>query len=208
MALVSATVFFIASCKDDNSPGPVQYDNYTQLKVGNYWIYQIFDIDSLGYGPPLNKYDSCYISKDTLVNGYTYFYLTHGSPLTLGNDIYNKWLRDSLHYLVDIAGNIYFSSEDFDNVLYTQAATNETDTIFTQERKMTDKDATTNTPAGSFITSNCRTIFTIYTAGLPQEKKFSHRRYARNIGIVPETLPFYASSIRYEERRLLRYHLK
>jgi hypothetical protein len=206
MALIAATVCLTTSCKDKHSPTP-QYDNYTPLKVGNYWVYQVFDVDDQGYGPPLNEYDSCYISKDTVMNGNTYYYLAI-SPVSSVENTCNKWFRDSLHYVVDHEGLIYFSSEDFTNNISARYSISGTDTTSSIVEKMENKNAFFSTPAGNFTTSDCLTTLKIQLQpGAPVVVKYRHRRYAKNIGIVSETKPSYASNIRYKERRLLRYHL-
>jgi len=73
---------------------------------------------------------------------------------------------------------------------------------------MADKNLTMTTLAGTFTTSNANEIYSMYPnwtfAGNPRNK---HTRYAENIGIVIEALPFFASSPNYIERRLVRYHL-
>lgn len=202
---ITVTACLIVSCKDKNQPTP-QYDNYTPLKTGNYWIYQVFDVDEQGYGPPLNEYDSCYISKDSVINGNTYYYLTI-SPVNLLDNTYNKWLRDSLHYLVDHNGNIYFSSEDFTHVLHAEYFIAGNDTTSSAVQKMENKNTFFAAPAGNFTTSDCITTLKLQSPGAPAIVKYQHRRYAKNVGIVSETKPPYASDIRYKERRLLRYHL-
>jgi hypothetical protein len=202
---LGAIACLIASCKDKHTPVPV-YDHYIPLHVGNYWVYQIFDVDEQGYGPPLNEYDSCYISKDTVINGNTYYYLTI-SPANLPDDTYNKWLRDSLHYLVDHEGNIYFSSEDFTNVLRAEYFITGTDTTSSAIQKMEHKNAFFAAPAGNFTTSDCMTTLKLKVQGGPAVVKYRHRRYAKNAGIVSETRPVFAGDIRYKERRLLRYHI-
>src|SRR4051812_8612534 len=67
-ALVAGATFMAlcaCSCRDkktsDPTPDPpVVYDNYTKLEVGNYWIYQLYDVDSLGNGSALNQFDSVF----------------------------------------------------------------------------------------------------------------------------------------------------
>jgi len=41
--------------------------DYYQLKVGNYWIYQSYQIDSNGVATPENLWDSAHIEKDTII---------------------------------------------------------------------------------------------------------------------------------------------
>ena len=74
------------SCKKDTEPEPTSlpitttYPNFSRLKVGNYWIYQQFDIDQNGNATPKNIFDSCYVEKDTLINGKTYMKIIKPSP--------------------------------------------------------------------------------------------------------------------------------
>jgi len=70
LAFVSSTLFI--GCFKENQESVV-YPDFAMLKVGNYWIYQYFDIDSLGNATATNTYDSCYVEKDTTINGKTYF---------------------------------------------------------------------------------------------------------------------------------------
>lgn len=207
--LALATACLAVACKNKGTPEPEHYDNYTQLKVGNYWVYQIFDVDSLGQGPPLNEYDSCSISKDTIINGNRYYYLS--SELPLSGNIYNHWLRDSLQYLVDDAGKIHFSSTDFTTVFSTTVfdmGTSPTDTIAIAQEQMESGTTYYSTPAGLFATLNCKTTYDMQPRFQQYGKRrYQHQRYAKDIGIVAATLPFYISQLRYRERRLIRYHL-
>jgi hypothetical protein len=205
------------SCKKDKespspSPSPVTYPNYSQLKVGNYWVYQQFEIDAAGVVHPRNNTDSCYIEKDTTINGHTYFkivkpYLSHGQYYN-SNNCYS-FIRDSLHYIINSFGEILFSSQDSLSVLRTFYYVWEmNDTVCQVVLKMADKNLAVVTPAGTFTTTDSKETYHMYpnhsSGGNP---RYINTRYAENIGIVLETQPFYASSPNYIERRLIRYHL-
>ncbi len=201
----------VISCKDDDddtTPTPVVYDNYTQLKVGNYWIYQRFDIDSSGTSTPTAIYDSCYIEKDTLIAGFTYYKMIRPSPFTSTQSIY--YVKDSLHYLVEAGGKILFSSLDFTNIFedYYITASAPNDTVCRIVKKMTEQGFLISTPAGNFQTSNCQSQYQMYPnwtfAGA---LRYMNTRFARDVGIVTETLPFFASTSNHVERRLVHYHL-
>ncbi|MBK9733144.1 MAG: hypothetical protein IPO83_17970 [Chitinophagaceae bacterium] len=202
-------VLAISSCKKTEEPQvfpPVIYPNYSQLKVGNYWIYQEFDIAASGVSTPKDVFDSCYIEKDTLIGGEKYFKMVKPSVITITENIY---LRDSLHYLITSTGSILFSSQDFTSIFSSYAYVIETaDTICTVEKKMNDQPVTVNTPAGTYQTLVATETFNMYpgwtAAGNPRVKNTC---YAENIGVVTETLPFYQSLPTYVERRLVRYHL-
>jgi hypothetical protein len=56
---------------------------------------------------------------------------------------------------------------------------------------MTDKDLPVTTPVVTFIISNCRVTYTMYvTVPDAPNPRYKHNRYAANISIVSETLPF------------------
>lgn len=206
-AIIILSMVFL-SCKKEKDiiSDPITYPNYSQLKVGNYWIYQQFDFDDFGNMTPTSSYDSCYIEKDTIVNGKTYFKMFRPSYLYT-NPI--SFLRDSLHYLVNLEGKILFSSQDFTSVLnsYFIKAT-AVDTVCQVDLQMKDKAVNYTSPAGTFVTSNAVETFNMFPDwtgfGNP---RFKQTRYAENIGIIMETLPFFFSSNKYVERRLVRYHL-
>lgn len=205
---VSILVFSCKDHDDNNIPDPITYDNYAQLKVGNYWIYQHFNIDSSGNVTPTSTYDSCYVEKDTLFNGNIYFKMIRPNPYPPLPSAF--LLRDSLHYVVDPAGEIYFSSQDFTTVFddYYKIASNPGDTICRVIKKMKDKDWIVPTPAGSFITSNMKITYLMYPNwSFAGNERALSTRFSKNVGIVSETLPFFASNPNYVERRLVRYHL-
>jgi hypothetical protein len=211
VAVAALLVLYASSCKDDKQPDPIPdppilYDDYAKLKIGNYWIYQLFDVDSLGNGPALNEFDSTYVSKDTLINGNTYYFLASTIPYTN-----NFWLRDSLHYLVNEYGKIFFSSEDFTTAfvsmpLFFNQGTTDTTAWVTQ--KMVGKASPFITPMGEFTTSDFQTIYDMYpNHNQAGTRRVVHKRYSKNIGIVSETIPFFIENIRYREKRLIRYHV-
>jgi len=202
----------IYSCKKDTepatTPSTTSYPNYSQLKVGNYWVYQQYDIDENGASTPKDIFDSCYVEKDTTINGKTYFKIVKPKSNSTGElDI--SFQRDSLHYIVNSNGKILFSSQDFTSIfdLYYIIAS-QTDTICKTTRQMADKNITVTTTAGTFSTSNSKETFFMYPnwASLGNQK-YRHTKYAENIGIIIETLPIFALDPRSVERRLVRYHI-
>ncbi|WP_018343379.1 hypothetical protein [Cytophaga aurantiaca] len=205
-ALMPAMIF---SCKRNNEPTPsVTYPNFSQLKVGNYWIYEQFDISSTGDATSRNIFDSCYVEKDTIIKGNTYFKIV--KPLWYDRTKKEVlFQRDSLHYIVNSNGEILFSSQDFTNALEAWYIISPVyDTISRITRKMTDKGIAVSTFAGTFKTLNAQETHAMYpmwtSAGNP---RYRDARYAKNVGIVIETLLFFVSSPDYAERRLVRYHL-
>lgn len=207
-------IFFIvcftvlSSCKKDEDPvaTPTENTDYGQLKEGNYWVYEEFDIDSVGNATPTGVYDSCFIYKDTLINGNTYFEM-HRPGTNIINPI--SYIRDSLSYIVNSSGKIIFSSSDFSTTFNTDYSfANPGDTILKVTSKMADKNMSVNTPAGTFITSNFKLTYNIYPSWVMYYSTMhQNTRYAKDIGIVTETLPLFLGSVFFKERRLVRYRV-
>ncbi len=186
------------------------YESYSRLKTGNYWIYQVFEVDSAGNGSPTAEYDSCYISKDTMIRGNTYYFLTSQNG-GAGGYTCERWLRDSLSYLVDDKGRKWFSSEPQPGpfAAFPLQEPPSPDTLAWIEEGMEEGYATTAVPAGLFLTLNCRRTITIRQAGsTAQQVRYAHRRYALHLGIVSETMPFLPESTHFREKRLVRYGIQ
>jgi len=114
--------------------------------------------------------------------------------------------RDSLHYIVELGGEIVFSSEDFQTIFKSYYNVLGIDTIYQVIKRMANKDVTVNTPAGTFITSDYVQEY-YYHFPTFDNPRVMHKRYAENIGIVIEIIPFFSSNPNYTERRMIRYHL-
>jgi hypothetical protein len=202
-------VSFLSACKKDDvdTQPPTAYADYSNLKVGNYWVYQTYEVDENGVETSTNYSDSCYVEKDSTINGLVYHKVIR--PAAVLNQIGISFLRDSLHYVVSSNGTRLFSSQDFDNVLYTYVLTNNADTLYTAPYRMTDKDSIINTAAGSFTTFNYQGIFHYYPAlgGAIQDRP-KQTRYAKDIGIVEENIGFYVSSPKHYVRRLVAFHVE
>jgi hypothetical protein len=151
---LAALLTILFSCKKDkvidNIPPETTYPDFAKLKVGNYWVYQLFDVDTAGIGTPENKFDSCYIEKDTVINCKTYFKFYRKSSSAI--QLHNFFVRDSLHYVVDNYGSILFSSQDFSSILRINYTCMPGDTISKNTFKMDEKNVVVSTPYGPFTT--------------------------------------------------------
>ncbi len=196
----------IWACKDEHTPITPQYANYANLKVGNYWIYDIFILKPDGSYIPQNLSDSSYVEKDTLIRGNQYFKLRYRDFENTG-DYTASFLRDSLHYLVNSQGKILFSSENFKDTLFsTVLYAPTTDTIAVITARMTDDNAQTTVPAGNFTTKNYRTGYYIYPKWpFGGTTRPLHNRYAKEVGLVEQTLYFYWFDAEYIVKRLKRF---
>jgi hypothetical protein len=214
ISILITSMSLVYSCSKEEKIEPelpttpaITYPKFSQLKTGNYWVYEQFDVDTLGNAISKNVYDSCYVEKDTIINNITYYKMLR--PKAYSSNQYNiSFQRDSLDYIVDINGTILFSSQNFSTVFFSRYNLWNNDTTSYVTTKMTDKDFSFSTPAGIFTTSNLQHKFLMYpNYSFAGNIRTINTRYAENIGIVIETHPFFLSHPDYIERRLIRYNV-
>ncbi len=197
------------ACKKD--PTQPIYGNYSNLAIGNYWLYDQYELDTNGVYTAINRTDSNYVEKDTLIHGETYFKLMVENSEGPQNVYTPNYLRDSLHYIVNWQGRILFSSENVTDILHTNYLwTDHTqlDTLVFISGRMQPGEHVLQVPAGSFTTKNYRETYQIwpkYAQG--GALRFLEHHYAKDVGAVEETFGFYISdkSGKYFVRRLKAY---
>ena len=206
----SVCVALAGCCKKDDdvhkprAEEPIDAD-YTPLAVGNYWIYERYQAFLDGTEVAQNTLDSVYVEKDSVIDGrlfYKYIRTSSVGPTAF-------FMRDSLHYMVLSNGQIVFSSEDFSTVFSSYIYTDsDGDTVMTVDKKMSDKDSLIATPAGVFTTSNFQTAFGHYGSTGLSQVRYMDTRYAKDVGLVEETVSYYPPHTYNTIRKLVRYHLK
>lgn len=177
--LFALAAVILTSCKKDEDQ-PVVFADYGNLKVGNYWVYQQFEVDTLGNVSPLDVFDSCFIEKDTLIHGNTFCKMVR--PYNIGPFDYSiTFLRDSLDYIVNSAGLIEFSAEDFETIFLSDSLMYRDPPVlfYKKTSKMADKDLEVITPAGNFITRSFRTTYEYSEAVQVLSPRYMHNRYAK-----------------------------
>ena len=211
--IIAVSLLIVSSCrkKDDGATA-----SYYPLTPGNYWVYQTFRLDS-NYNiiEPASVIDSAYVEKDTTISGKV-FHKYIGPNERGSGDYVTRYLRDSLGYLKDNRGNLYFTSRDFNTTFYRQYLVDldhnisMLDTPCLVERKMGERDKMVMVPAGTFRTSSYQEIYFMdpYFASFAPVVRTLHTRYAAGIGMVAQTLPFYINNPSYTERRLIRYRVQ
>lgn len=217
--IVAAVCFALAvlpSCKKKNTVKPVipppdtavsrPMFNFLPMYPGNYWVYEVFVIDSQGIATSIQEYDSCYITEDTIMPGYkTLVKAVMGNHETL-------FLRQEGNNIVDHHGKVHFS-QDYTTVFaqkwFISPMYAPDDTIAYVKHFMGERNHFTTVPAGSFHTTS---FIEEYNMQHPWDnygrKRCYYHRYAEGIGIVSETAAFYLQSPIVYERRLVRYNVK
>ncbi len=183
--LLLMTIVLFSSCEKNDSK-PENENGYAMLKTGNYWIYSLTKIDSLGAETITENYDSAYISGEIVIRGHKYFKMQHlyWSLITS-----SEWFRDSSDYLVNSIGDIVFSSKNFNDTLHKsfniEIGLNGIDTTCTCYYMMTDKDLLTTVPAGNFLTLNYKGTYVVNERYIDYNSPLtSNFYYAKGVGLV------------------------
>jgi hypothetical protein len=213
---VASVLFFFNACNTGNEPKNNVLPVYLPLAVGNYWIYQTFNLDSLGNETAFNLLDSIVITKDTLINNQLYY--AFGGIQNYAAT-FPEFLRDSVGYLVNIKGQKTFSTNDFKNILvekdYYTPINGKNCLLFTLKIKMNSAQKLIKTPAGEFnslVASGLLTSFYYDNSGNLTDSLITDQNnyYAQNVGIVVQTYHYYFTFEKLKnkyEKRLVRYKI-
>ena len=208
--IITVSAFTLMGCKKEKveTTSSLTEDKQSYKvpsKVGSYWIYNRYEIDSLGIETQMTNADSVFITGDTLINNhlFTRFKGTNfGFPFT-------SYERDSLGYIVDQYGTIIYSYTDFNSTIGTG-----NNTTYQYRYQMEDLTTTEITvPAGTFNTiekqffisridgnsiSNCAGNIIMHPTN-----------YASGIGKIKSTKSFITAfpDCKYKEQRLVEYYI-
>lgn len=206
--LLIAALIFATSCKqgnddDDDDNTPTSSTNYIPMSIGNYWVYEIRNTDSLGVPNGGTAYlDSIEITHDTLIKGNKFFvfegdYGNSSQPTRIIKNI----LRDSSGFLVNEVGEVLFSSTNFIDTLSKHIDIHNTDTIYEYYGMMENPSYQITVPSGTYDVLDFKTTIIYYRT------RYMHKYFADGIGEIYNNL-FFSSSSNMLERRLIRYYIK
>ena len=196
------------SCKSNKcqDPGPEEtvYPDYTGFAVGNYWIYNIYHIDESGKETFSGETDSAVITGDTIIRGNKFFI-----KKTFYNNILQRMdiRRDSLQYIVNENGEVFFSSEQNAGNIRSYFTIYGKDTIRV-DMKMDPKDTVINVPAGSFKTKTLKSYVYYYPLNDTQNNRAGYYRYGIGIGLIHYNVFFSGAKTACTDYRLSRYFVK
>jgi hypothetical protein len=199
MALVS----FMACQKENASTPIVNTESYFPLKVGNYWIYNESTVseDDMTVEPTYNI-DSVFIEKDTLLNGKLYYKIA-----SLQNNLYQfRFIRDSLHYIIDDKGKKFFSSENFTDALHKVGNNGYERYLKDRFYKMVKEDNVKST-IGVYNCLNYQLSNVLLEPFEGQTVRYCNNYYAKNIGIIRKTSA-YLFSKSFIREDLIRYKVQ
>lgn len=198
--IIALVGLVFTSCKKDDTETqliPIPEADYMQLEIGNYWVYQWYNIDSAGNESMMAKLDSSIITADTLIGGRTYF-----KKLYVQDENYVEFLRDSNGYLVDYMGMIKFSDHDFTKILRVEEIILDLATI---EYQMANKDSLISISLGTYPTYNFRGTVIPLNPQYPYGINYTHNFYADGMGLIKTSSYYFSNPNLRVERRLIRY---
>jgi hypothetical protein len=202
--LLVPTLLFLGACEKDMGDAVIVpssvfgVQQYSQLTLGNYWVYERYRYDSLGNETILGSQDSLTVVGDTIHNGNTYFIL-QGTRDTPHGQPYRYYARDSADCLVDLDGRSIFSLSGLGEVLYVVDLPPQGTITWSTLPDMISHTV----PAGTWM-SFVTTGVTEY-AGLPPR---TMRRYrAAGVGLIEDDCVYLSSGVHYRHK-LLRFHVQ
>jgi len=200
IAILSILTF---SCKKDKENiVPTPKADYYQLKIGNYWVYREFDVDTNGVTTIKDRWDSAFIEKDTLIRGYKYFKLWYryfmDNPTQTA-----EFLRDSSGYLVNSVGGIWCSDNNFTDILWADTIGV---TLAKKIMKMTGKDSIVTVPAGTFQSITLRGAVIPINPLDTHPTRYFYNIFGKGVGRLESTSFFYSDGLQIQAR-LVRYRV-
>jgi len=216
LAIATVIGLMFSSCKNDEPGKSENIALYSQFKVGNYWIYQDYYIDSLGTEKMSNIIDSVYISKDTLINNVQYFVFNDSY---YGSSIYPRYQRDSLGFIVNEKGQKIFSTSNFTDYIFTDKYWGQSSLDYKThliawkiDWKMSPTKITLSVPAGEFevLVNHGYSISYYYDKSdvlIDSIKADQYTYYAKNVGQVKRVFHYFSmfKEKSRKELRLIRY---
>ena len=203
--LVCMVVLLFSCQKEEEKPSdPVPKANYLPLKIGNYWVYQRYQVDPLGNEILLNVPDSMVVKCDTTIHNKQYHVLENFR----GGTFFYTFLRDSSGYIVNERGVILFSATNFTDILAIKEEYQNETLLFRTSAKMEKVDKPVILPAGRFddVLDYKATVIIPQSDGSNVTKEMNNL-YAKDVGKIFEVTHFLVSNF-WVERRLVRYYVQ
>lgn len=192
----------------ENSNTIAKATDYYPLEVGNYWIHETFQVDTLGNDIRSLGIDSVVVTSDTLIDGEKQYFIGSVKYPDSTVKAYSRY-RDSSGCIVNQYGKITLSVNNFTDTLHTYLSMNGNDTIEYMNYKMENHSGQVEVPAGVFsdlLNFKGQFYSSVYYRN---NGRSSNRYYQKGVGTILQSY-FYPSPHPPEttiEKRLIRYHI-
>jgi len=202
LLLISVILFTLFSCskQEDVTINKLEEEvgNFFPLNVGNYWIYQVSQLDTNG-NSTFQKIDSTYIVGDTAINNNVYYIFKSSTSL-----FYTQFLRDSSGYIVDEMGQKFLYQMMTDDTLYTNLIkTFNGDTLSFTYRMMRKPPSLITCVLGDFIALDAEMTRYLPFTG---RTDIGHYFYSSSIGLILRQ-DFFTFTGKRTEYSLIRYKI-
>ncbi len=202
---------FAACSSDDESIGeqPVNAAPiYFPTSNGSYWVYNTYEVEATGSETLYAQNDTVFALGDTVIDGVTY-HKFNGKRFTWGPN-YDRFVRDSSGYVIELGGHIVMSYTNFDDVLTTQViGSNPSGMKLT--RQMEQYAGPIELPAGSFSELLNLNVSIYAMAAEDSLVGMTNNFYAPGIGQITKTYFYgnqYMEEQTYFEERLVGYYIE
>ncbi|NQZ76448.1 MAG: hypothetical protein HRT61_10110 [Ekhidna sp.] len=185
-ALVAILLF--ASCTDEEVAPTQNVIEFTDLKIGNYWVYDWFEIDPDGTESSLNKRDSLYIEKDTTILNRTYLIR---SGTFLGTKT-RELLYDSANAIfIYPSRQVLFTLDESVKTTVNHGPQNNPIAYSTYSLDL--NETTIVVPAGEFECLNYGGLTKSLEADYPYGTRINSNLYSNGTGLILMKTQFYSS---------------
>ena len=202
-------VLLLAACNENPDTVLQPPHDYFPLSVGNYWIYDHYEVMETGEETLTGRRDSIYIEKVKLI-GSDVYYIIKGSRFLCGHFFTSQdyqVIRDSSGYLINENGSVFMSSVCFGETLNEFADTMpDGDTLYSGIYSMQTEPAEVSVPAGSFDVINCRVKITVFEED-ERKVRYSDNLFAEDVGEVLDSYFYLSQTDRHYEKRLVCYQV-
>jgi hypothetical protein len=207
MTMACMSLLFFFSCQKENEIDPKLTVKHLPLKIGNYWIYQQYEVDTFGNETNTKYIDSVIINNETIINGNQYYIFESN----IGNGNYRTLdtLRDSCGYIVNLKGFVLFAENNFTDTIARREVidTYHADTLLIVTYQMEKTSNTITVPAGTFRVLNYKgtAVTSLITPGI-KWPRYTNCYYAEGVGKIMETYHYVLSPMTIE-KKLIRYNI-
>lgn len=199
-------IFFIACEKDSDDPDTEPAEkvtDYFPLEVGNYWVYKVYNCDSLEYDCEEYRLDTTTITDTTIIDGNKYYVLNSSYP-PVESPLY---LRDSGDYIIDSDGRILFAINNYNTVLYSYEELQPDNTvIYKIDYSISNEQEKHEFLEVEYDCYNYRGEVYMLKDNF-SEPRYCNNLYAKNVGLMYDNY-FYVSSESGIKRELIDYKVK
>lgn len=203
-------ILFFYSCKKDTGPAPQTVATarpaYLPAKVGNYWVYEAYTVDSMNVETDLHHTDSMWIDRDTVMNGATFHHfatINANSLFSAMSSLGNNWAEDSAGCIWPAVFKRYwFDPAYLNDTLYTDSVG--WGYVFYKVPTNFSNDVTT---AGSYSGLSIATLIRRENPPRNYPRPAAFENYTQGVGLVHFKNSFSGDPMGGYVWRLVRYHL-